>query len=260
MILVVTENFSVRVKIVFCKIPVVKKEVLALLFVLAVVSTSPAYGHKLISHDDSHRTLDSALLIPDHKISWAIYENLGANEAKFYTFDAKKGDSFYASIVVPKISGLEEYSPSLILMSDNQNMSNNDDSGSFEGLQFKTEKSLYEGKFPGNEFYEPFGQVTYWERQEIKTTLTYDGKYFVVVLDEKNQIGKYSLAIGTIEDFSGVDLFTILPKAWIETKLFVDDYFSIGVLFLIIAIILIIPVYFILLKKKRVIGNVSTIN
>ena len=237
------------------------KKALVVLFVLAIVSASPAYGHKLISHDDSHRSLDSALHIPDHKISWAIYENLGANEAKFYTFDAKKGDSFFASIVVPKISGLEEYSPSLLLMGgDKETVSNNGDSASLDEFQFKTQKSLYEGTFPGNEFYEPFGQVTYWERQEIKTTLPYDGKYFVVVMDEKNQSGKYSLAIGTIEDFSGADLFTILPKAWIETKFFVNDYFSVAIFLLIISTILIIPVYFIIRKKKRVIGNVSTVN
>ena len=237
------------------------KKVLALLLVLVIISASPAYGHKLISHDDSHRSPDSALEIPDHKISWAIYENLGADEAKFYTFDAKKGDSFYASIVVPKINGLEQYSPSLLLVgSDEETISNNGDSDSLEKLQFKTQKSLYEGTFPGNEFYEPFGQVTYWERQEIKTILPYDGEYFVVVMDEKNQSGKYSLAIGTIEDFSGVDLFTILPKAWIETKLFVNDYLSIATFFLIISIILIIPIYFIIRKKKRVIGNVSTVN
>ena len=89
-----------------------------ILFVLILISISPAYGHKLISHDDSHRDFDSALVIPDHKISWAIYENLGVEETKFYTFDAKKGDSFYASIVIPKLEGLENYSPSLILMND----------------------------------------------------------------------------------------------------------------------------------------------
>jgi hypothetical protein len=37
------------------------------------------------------------------------------------------------------------------------------------------------------------------------------------------------LAIGTIEDFSGGDFFTILPKAWFDTKLFVEDYTSIGI-------------------------------
>ena len=196
---------------------------------------TPAYAHKLISHDDSHRSFDSALQIPDHKISCAIYDNLGTNEAKFYTFDAIKGDSFYASIVVPNIPELEEYAPSMILM-DSQ-------------MQFK-EKVFFEGNFPSTEFYEPFGQVTYWERQELNTVIPADGKYFIVVMDEKNQSGKYSLAIGTIEDFSGGDFFTILPKAWFDTKLFVNDYTSIGIFFFVLVSIFAIPTLIVFKKKS----------
>ena len=209
-----------------------KKIIISLLF-LIVVSSSPAYGHKLISHDDSHRDFDSALDIPDHKISWAIYDNLGTNEAKFYTFDAKKGDSFYASIVIPKIEGLERYAPTMVLVRDGD---------------FESKKIPYEGDFPGNEFYEPFGQVTYWERQELKTEIPDDGKYFIVVMDEKNKSGKYSLAIGTIEDFSGSDFFIVLPTAWFETKLFVNDYFSIVIFLFVIIGIITIPVF---LRLKR---------
>ena len=68
--------------------------------------------------------------------------------------------------------------------------------------------------------------MTYWERQEITTIIPDDGQYFILVLDEKNQSGKYALAVGTIEDFSGSDFFTTLPKAWFETKLFFNDYIS----------------------------------
>ena len=192
---------------------------------MMLISISPAYGHKLISHDDSHRDFDSALVIPDHKISWAIYENLGVEESKFYTFDAKKGDSFYASIVIPKLEGLEKYSPSLILMNDDLYKGD----GPSSKIESSVQKFLYEGDFPGNEFYEPFGQVTYWERQEVKTIIPEDGQYFILVLDEKNQSGKYSLAIGTIEDFSGADFFTILPKAWFDTKIFVNDYAGLAI-------------------------------
>lgn len=115
------------------------------LFLIILVSLNPAYAHKLISHDDTHRNFESALQILDHKVSWAIYENLGENEAKFYTFEAAKGDSFYASIAVPKIEGLEEYSPTLVLVGDDN---------------FETKKINYEKNFPGDEFYEPFGQIT----------------------------------------------------------------------------------------------------
>jgi hypothetical protein len=198
------------------------KKIIILLFLVAIVSMSPAYGHKLISHDDSHRDFDSALVIPDHKISWAIYDNLGVEETKFYTFDAKKGDSFYSSIVIPKLEGLENYSPSLILMNDDLFTGD----GPSSNIESSVQKFLYEGNYPGNEFYEPFGQVTYWERQEVTTIIPADGQYFILVSDEKNQIGKYALAVGTIEDFSGSDFFTVLPKAWFDTKLFFNDYVS----------------------------------
>ncbi len=211
------------------------KKILILFFV-TLVSLNPAYGHKLISHDDAHRNFELALKIPDHEVSWVIYENLGENEAKFYTFEANKGDSFFASIVVPKIDGLEEYSPTLVFVGDDN---------------FEKKKINYEKNFPGDEFYEPFGQTTYWERQEFKTVIPADGTYFLAVMDEKNQSGKYSLAIGTIEDFSFVDFFTILPKAWLDTKLFVNDYNSIVFFILILIGLFIVPTLIILRKKSK---------
>ena len=220
-------------------------KIIILFFLVIIISAGPAYGHKLISHDDSHRDFDSALVISDHKISWAIYENLGVSETKFYTFDAKEGDSFYASIVIPKLEGLEKYSPSIILINDEMVNGKNISSD----IESNIQKFLYEGDYPGNEFYEPFGQVTYWERQEVKTIIPADGQYFILVLDEKNQSGKYSLAIGTIEDFSGSDFFTILPKAWFDTKLFVNDYLSIVIsIFILIGIPTLL--FIIILRKK----------
>ena len=223
------------------------KKAILLVFVLSFLVTSPAYGHKLILHDDSHRSLETALVIPDHKISWAIYENLETDGAKFYTFDAKEGDSFYASIVIPKIGELEEYAPNLIVM-DSRTIQN---SNGVNVAQLSTEKFLYEGSYPGREFYEPFGQVTYWERQEVKLTIPSDGQYYIIVVDEKNQSGKYSLAVGTIEDFSGSDFVTILPQAWFETKIFVNDYSAIGIFFLVIALIIFVPTFLVIRKRNK---------
>ncbi len=231
------------------------EKIMFLVFLFAIVSVRPVYGHKLVDHDDIHTCYDSVLLIPDHMVSWAIYENLGVNEAKFYSFQAQKGDSFYASIVIPKLVGLEEYSPSFVLVSPS---TSDADSKSIEALPH-AEKFLYEGTFPGNEFYEPFGQVTYWERQEIRTEIPYDGTYFIVVLDEKNQKGKYSLAIGTIEDFSGGDLFVILPKAWFDTKLFVNDYLSIAIFFSVLVMVPTVLTIIIIRKRKNSLRNISKI-
>ncbi|MGY5142730.1 MAG: hypothetical protein ACW9WZ_06770 [Nitrosopumilus sp.] len=210
------------------------KKYFFLVFVLVLVAFPSVYAHKLISHDDSHRDLDSALQIPDHKISWAIYENLGENEAKFYTFYAKEGDSLYTSIVIPKISGLEDYSPTIFLVKPEMNSDDTQNNDSLQNLG----RFAYEGNYPGYEFYEPFGQVTYWERQEVSFEIPSDGNYFIIVSDEKNQSGKYSLAVGTIEDFSGSDFVTILPKAWFDTKIFVNDYVSLAIFFSILGGIL----------------------
>ena len=219
------------------------KYALIFVLVLSILSVNSVYGHKLISHDDSHTDIENALNIPDHKISWAIYDDLNANQAKFYSFDAKAGDSFYASIVIPKITGLDDYSPTLILLTPTE-LSNS-------SSHFTQQKFLYEGNFPGFEFYEPFGQVTYWERQEVNLILPVSGTYVIVVSDEKNQQGKYRLAIGTIEDFTGEDIFLLLPKSWVDTKLFVGDYLSLGISFLIIISPFVVLVVLIARKKSK---------
>jgi hypothetical protein len=69
-------------------------------------------------------------------------------------------------------------------------------------------------------------------------------------MDEKSQEGKYSLAVGTIEDFSGENIFTMLPKAWFDTKLFVDDYLYIGILFFVLVAIPTISTLIIIRKRK----------
>ena len=86
--------------------------------------------------------------------------------------------------------------------------------------------------------------------EDVNLELPVDGEYFIIVVDEKNQSGKYSLAIGTIEDFSGSDFFTILPKAWFDTKLFVNDYSSLGIFFGIALGIPILIIFSIFQKRK----------
>ena len=215
--------------------------------IAAMMVANPAYAHKLISHDGEHMDFDSALQIPDHHTSWAVYDNLGAGEAKFYAFDAERGDSFYAGISVPKMGGLEEYSPSLFLV---RPAGFEEQPGPFEDWP-NAEKFEYGGEFPGNEFYEPFGQVTYWDRQEVRTHLPAAGKYFIVVMDEKGRDGKYALSIGTVEDFSGENLLLVLPMAWLETKLFVNDYLSVGAFFFALAAVPAVVALALIRKKSR---------
>jgi hypothetical protein len=207
-----------------------KISLVALLSFFVLFNFAPADAHKPIQSDGKNISFENALQIPDHKISWVIYEELDVYQTKFYSFEAKKGEPFYASIVIPKLDSLESYKPSLALAG--------------EGIQVQNIKNInaelppggivvydYNGIIPSKEFYEPFGQTTYWERQEIQISIPEDGTYYIMVFDSQGFPGKYSLAVGTIEDFSMTDFFTVLPSAWFETKLFYGDYFSLSIFF-----------------------------
>ena len=225
-----------------------KIAVVSLLSFFVLFNFAPADAHKPIQSDGTNLSYQNALQIPDHKISWVIYEELDTYQSKFYSFEAKQGDPFYASIVIPKLEPYEAYKPSLALVG--------------EGIQIESIHNIdaelpsggivvydYDGEIPSREFYEPFGQTTYWDRQEVRISIPEDGTYYIVVFDSQGFAGKYSLAVGTIEDFSTLDFFTVLPAAWFETKLFYGDYVSISIFFGILISISFLIAYGV--KRKR---------
>ena len=109
----------------------------------------------------------------------------------------------------------------------------------------------YDGPIPSGEFYEPFTQTWYWERQEIViNSLSSLGTYYLVVFDRAlvNDAGKYTLAVGETEDFSPMDFFTIIPSAWLDTKFFFEDYVSPTIA---ISLLVAVPASIMILLVKR---------
>ena len=201
------------------------------LFCLLILPAS-AFGHKLIPTDGTNIDYESALEIPNPVISWAMYEEL-EDTALFYKFEAKKDDRLYSSIVIPKLDHLEGFTPSLVLIGPSTFLELVDDlkvidtnknfdyyiPGGYDAYVFD-----YTGSIPSKEFYEPFGQITYWERQEIDLKIEAPGTYYLAVFDKTGSNGKLALAIGYVEDFSGNDFLTVLPNAWLESRYFSEDF------------------------------------
>ena len=109
----------------------------------------------------------------------------------------------------------------------------------------------YNGPIPSSEFYEPFTQTSYWERQEIViNSLPSVGTYYLVVFDKSilQGTGKYTLAVGEIEDFSPLNFFTISPSAWLDTKFFFEDYVSPAIA---ISLLVALPALITILLLKR---------
>ncbi|MDQ2685048.1 MAG: hypothetical protein M3Y25_04285, partial [Thermoproteota archaeon] len=78
-------------------------------------------AHKFLSNNDNDNSkFTSALMIPNHTISWAVYQQLDGKEgidARFYKFNNSQiNSSLYAQIVVPKIEQFANFTPSLMLL------------------------------------------------------------------------------------------------------------------------------------------------
>ena len=193
---------------------------------------SSSFAHKLIPTYGSNNSFDDALVISDHKVSWVVYEEINDNEL-YYTFTGKKGDMFFASIVIPKIENLKNFSPSLAFIGYESHLEliqEYEIGSAGKNFPYKLPDGYgvyifdYSGSFPSKEFYEPFGQITYWERQEIDLEIEAPGTYYMAVFDKSGSSGKLALAIGYIEDFSGNDFVTVLPNAWLESRYFSEDF------------------------------------
>jgi hypothetical protein len=218
-----------------------------------------AFGHKLIPTDGTNIDYESALEIPNPVISWAMYEEL-EDTALFYKFEAKKNDRLYSSIVIPKLDHLEEFTPSLVLIGpsaflelvDDLKVLNTDKNFDYhipEG--YDAYVFDYNDQIPSKEFYEPFGQITYWERQEIDLKIEAPGTYYLAVFDKTGSNGKLALAIGYVEDFSGNDFVTVLPNAWLESRYFSEDFMPLVIFIGIISGIFVLIGFLIYRKIKQ---------
>jgi len=218
--------------------------VILVMLVLILSSFQMTAGHKpLETHGINNNDFVTAKEIPNHRVSWAIYEELnGSDDVHYYKFTASKGDRFYAQISIPELQKFATFAPSIAMVGSNLTAINLEGAQSVReytsgsgDLPFTLPTGMtaividYNGPIPSSEFYEPFTQTSYWERQEIITnSLPSEGTYYLVVFDNSlvQDTGKYTLAVGEIEDFSILDFFTVIPSAWLDTKLFFEDYIT----------------------------------
>jgi len=240
--------------------------IVVVMFMLFGFPPQEVTAHKpLEANEGKNNNFQSALVIPDPKISWAVYQSLEpASPALFYKFNARTSQELYVQLSIPQLANLKDFMPRLALIGPNVSTSivsasrfanivgnapdfpkPTDPHYGMINLSYKKQ----EGISPQS-FYEPFTQTSYWTRQEFRARIPSDGQYFLAVyvsdLDELRGNSKFTLAVGEIEDFKPVDYFTTLPLAWIKTKLFFGDYISVSA-----AILIPISIVAVLLAVRR---------
>lgn len=93
-----------------------KLPVLVLLIIFILGTSFAVSGHKYLETKEG-RSREEPVLVPDHQVSWAVYEKLKTeNQVDYYRFTAKKGEEIYASLVIPKIDRLSDFNPELALI------------------------------------------------------------------------------------------------------------------------------------------------
>jgi len=123
----------------------------------------------------------------------------------------------------------------------------------------------YNDSLPSSTTYEPFTQTSYWERQEINSKLNKLGTYYIIVYNSQNNLsnntldqnnipkfGKFSLAVGKVEDFSILDLLVLIPYSWLNVKLFFNDYWSLMLgIGIFVLMVIVIPIVLFLRRKRK---------
>jgi len=136
-------------------------------------------------------------IVTDPEISKAYYATL-SGKSQVYRINEIKPFNLYVNILVPDIEGQKKDLTVTIVKNGNAQTP----LAVLDGTNFKWER-----------FWEEFGRDWYWKGPEYKALVS-EGQYEIIVSNRSND-SKYSLAIGEIEAFDGkegLNALTLIPK------------------------------------------------
>lgn len=222
----VNNSFTRRISIII---------IMAMIFMAGLIFPLSFYSAEVVQahiplDTDVPATRADPIMIEDHKISWAAYNILKRpGDVHYYRFEAEAGEEIYASMMVPHLERLKDYSPEYALIGPG--LEDNIAGFSPEEIRAKLDIQDNEGvsivryQEPEGEeaetFFEHFTRTEYWRRQKSTISAPEDGTYFLVVFSRAEETGKYVLAVGREEKW-GVGDIVRLPKIWWDVRMFME--------------------------------------
>jgi len=180
--------------------------------ILAIVAVVPALAHQPFFEEEDIKA-SQPWEIEDPTISTAVYATLeSAQDVDYFAFDGLKGQSILLSLVIPKIDGQENFTPSLALMGPGLDTGSIDQKVSVPAPAGLLVLPPPEGA--AKLFFEPFSRTSYWERQKQIVELPADGHYVVAVWNDPGQTGRYTFVIGDREVLGGDLRFPFKMKSY----------------------------------------------
>lgn len=175
---------------------------LLLLLVLSFAAISHVSAHAPLD-TGSNEQLSNATKIIEPEKSYVIYTELHeGNEAQYYQFSMENGQVLSGSLQVP---GQDSMVPSLVIIGPG--ITTSGDVPGFVEIPPGSGAKLIPGSKPGNPSFEPFTPQPVYAVAHFNEKITVPGDYYIAVYG--NEGGKYSLAPGTLEQFTVVEWLTI---------------------------------------------------
>ena len=176
-------------------------------------------------------TREEPVFVEDHEISWVSYNKLTeSKDVNYYRFEAEQGEEIYASMMIPILERLEDFTPDFALIGPGLRIDY--DGISQRDVEEKLEIRKGEGviisgyKEENSEiFREPFTQTSYWRRQQETITAPESGQYYLAVFSREDDTGKYVFAIGREEKWGIKDILS-MPRIWWNVRMFTERELS----------------------------------
>jgi len=171
-----------------------------------VLALAPgAAAHRLVPDDGTHTSAETAIFLDDVELSQVVYHAVRAESNQLWiAFDAPADGDIYWQLGIPRIAGLEDYRPTVVVLGPGLPAVDVplDVPEGLGGLVVETDG------LPGEAFNEPFTGTRSWIVREEDVTLEEPGRHYVVAYHPDGTPGKFWLAVGRREEFGFSDVVT----------------------------------------------------
>lgn len=170
----------------------------AVLTLLVLLGSLPARAHLPLFADASNRRMQSALALPDAKVSRVVYAEAPCGEQELWlSFEARSGDSVLVQLGVPRMDELRTYRPAIELLGPGLPPAEGR-SDVAAGLGVALIEPLPGGAKP---FYEMFSNTNSWILVEQQVSIPADGRYLLRAFDPEQRAARFWVAVGVEERF-----------------------------------------------------------
>lgn len=209
-------------------------KLIPIVFLLIIISTNPAFAHKLLAVNDNNTMFQTSTVIPDpfgnSYFTLETFEREG--QSHWYAFNGIKGERVLIQTLVPDIESSRDFTPCFDLLI---------------GQDKVTPDPIRKN------FLEDITNSNWIITCELDMILPSDGLYYVRAHDELHHYefgdtGKFSFAIGTMDNLTIFDWMQV-PFWILHVNLFFENLVFVWIMLSLLVVVAVIILYMIMRRR-----------